>query len=44
MCLKEIGQEVMDWINPGQDRDVAGCCEHASESLSSVNYRGFLDY
>jgi hypothetical protein len=33
----------MDWITPAQGRDVAGCCEHASEYLGSVNCRGFLD-
>lgn len=27
----------------GSIRDVAGSCEHASESLGSVNCRGFLD-
>jgi len=33
----------MDCISPAQDKDVAGYSEHASESLGSVNCRGFLD-
>jgi len=41
--LTKQDKGVMDWITPAQDRDVAGCCEHASESLGSVNCRGFLD-
>jgi hypothetical protein len=30
--LKKQDKGVRDWITPAQDRDVAGCCEHASES------------
>jgi hypothetical protein len=43
MELKEIGQGDMDWISPAQDRDVAGCCEHVSESWGSVTCRGLID-
>jgi hypothetical protein len=36
MDLREIGCDVMDWIDLAQVRDQWSCCEHGNETTGSI--------
>lgn len=44
MCLKELGREVVDWINLDQDEPMAGSCECGNASYSVIKGGEFLDW